>query len=121
MPLVVTISFYMLSGPIRGSRAFRMSPMSPLFIIGHMSVGEFAGIALQDASDTWRHGAVFLLQKPARACDPVTLNGWTTSVVGDQRAVITCGQSSAVDSANVLVEALEAANSGLDYLSATGK
>lgn len=86
-----------------------------------MPVGEYAGIALQDASDTWRHGAVFLLQKPARACDPVTLNGWTTSVVGDQRAVITCGQSSAADSANVLIEALEAANSGLDYLSATGK
>jgi hypothetical protein len=86
-----------------------------------MPIGEYAGVALQDAKDTWRHGAVFLLRKPANQCNPVSLNGWTTSVVGDQRAVITCGPSAATDPADVFAEALEAANSGLDYLSATGK
>lgn len=62
---------------------------------------------------------MFLLRKPARSCDPVFLNGWTTGVAGGQRAVITCGSSTA-GTADIFTEALEAANTGLDYLSATG-
>lgn len=86
-----------------------------------MSIGEYAGVALQDANDKWRHGAVFLLQKAAERCEPVSLNGWTTAVAGGERAVIVCGPSSATDPADVLTEALEAANTGLDYLSGTGR
>lgn len=84
-----------------------------------MTVGEYAGIPLQDPGDTWRHGAVFLLRKRARTSGSVSLGGWVTNVVAGQRAVITCGPSSAADFDVTFIEALNAANQGLDYLSVT--
>lgn len=86
-----------------------------------MTVGEYAGIPLQDAGDTWRNGAVFLLRKPARASGSVSLGGWVTTVVRGQKAAITCGPSTATDFEATFIEALNAANRGLDYLSVTGQ
>ncbi len=84
-------------------------------------VGEYAGVPLQDSHDTWRNGAVFLLRKRARASATVSLDGWVTSVTGGQKAVVTCGPSSATDFDITFTEALNAANRGLDYLSVTGQ
>lgn len=84
-----------------------------------MTVGEYAGVPLQDAGDSWRNGAVFLLRKPARASASVSVHGWTIAVVRGQSAVITCGPSSATDFDATFAEALNAANRGLDYLSVT--
>jgi hypothetical protein len=86
-----------------------------------VTVGEYAGVPLQDAGDSWRNGAVFLLRKPARASGSVSVHGWVTSVVGGQRAVITCGPSVATSFDATFVEALNAANRGLDYLSVTAQ
>jgi hypothetical protein len=86
-----------------------------------VTVGEYAGVPLQDAGDAWRHGAVFLLRKPPIRSDSVSLNGWVTSVVRGQKVVITCGSSTATDFETTFIEALNAANRGLDYLSATGQ
>ncbi|MGO9097947.1 MAG: hypothetical protein ACLP9Y_00325 [Mycobacterium sp.] len=86
-----------------------------------MTVGEYAGVPLQDAGDTWRSGGVFLLRKPARASASISVDGWTTSVVGGQRAVITCGPSAAASFDATSIEALNAANRGLDYISVTGR
>lgn len=86
-----------------------------------MTVGEFAGIPLQDAGDTWRHGAVFRLKKPAQGPGSVSLNGWVTTVVHRQKFVIICGPSSATDFEATFIESLNAANRGLDYLSVTGQ
>lgn len=58
-----------------------------------VTVGEYAGVPLQDAGDSWRNGGVFLLRKPARASASETVHGWTTTVVAGQTAVITCGPS----------------------------
>ena len=86
-----------------------------------MTVGEYAGVPLQDAGDSWRNGGVFLLRKPARASGSVSVDGWTTSVVEGQRAVITCGPSAATSFDATFIEALNAANRGLDYLSVTAQ
>lgn len=86
-----------------------------------MTVGEFAGVPLQDVDDTWRTGAVFLLRKPALGDAVVALNGWTTSVVAGERAVVACGRSNAADYAEAFSDALLAANRGLDFMSATGR
>lgn len=86
-----------------------------------MTVGEYAGVPLQDAGDSWRNGGVFLLRKPARASATVSVHGWTTAVVQGQRAVITCGPSTATNFAATFTEALTAANRGLDYLSVTAQ
>ena len=88
--------------------------------MANMTVGEFAGVPLQDVADTWRTGAVFLLRRPAVSDAVVSLNGWTTSVVAGERAVVASGPSSATDHAAAFSDALLAANQGLDYMSATG-
>ncbi len=85
-----------------------------------MTVGEFAGVPLQDVADTWRTGAVFLARRPAVREAVVSLNGWTTSVVAGARAVVACGSSNASDHAGAFSDALLAANQGLDYMSAIG-
>ncbi|TDO16941.1 hypothetical protein EV580_0105 [Mycobacterium sp. BK086] len=64
---------------------------------------------------------MFLLRKPASGDAVVELNGWTTTVVAGVRAVVSCGLSTATDHAGVFSDALQAANHGLDYMSATGK
>ena len=87
-------------------------------ILATMTVGEYAGVPLQDPGDTWRHGAVFLLRKPALRDGVVSLDGWTTSVVG--KAAITCGPSSATKFGDTFSAALAAANNGLDLMCATG-
>ena len=86
----------------------------------HVSVGEYAGVPLQDTGDTWRNGAVFLLRKAPRRSESVSLDGWVTSVVEGTKAVVTCGQSTAASLDETFDEALTAVNRGLDYLSATG-
>ena len=86
-----------------------------------VTVGEYAGVPLQDAGDSWSNGGVFLLRKPARTSASVSVHGWTTSVVGGQRAVITCGPSAATNFDATFIEALNAANRGLDYLSITAQ
>jgi hypothetical protein len=90
-------------------------------ILVTMTVGEYAGVPLQDAGDTWRNGAVFLLRKPAAADAVVPLDGWVTTVLGGTKAVITCGPSTATTAAESLAASLEAANKGLEYMSATGQ
>jgi hypothetical protein len=86
-----------------------------------VTVGEYAGVPLQDAGDTWRNGGVFLLRKPARASASESVDGWTTSVVEGQRAVITCGPSAARSFDATFIGALTAANRGLDYISVTAQ
>ncbi|ULN50284.1 hypothetical protein [Mycolicibacterium goodii] len=86
-----------------------------------VTVGDYAGVPLQDPGDTWRNGAVFLLRKPARASCSVSLDGWLTTVVRGHKAVITCGPSTGTDFEATFTEALNAANRGLDYLSVTGQ
>lgn len=86
-----------------------------------MTVGEYSGVPLQNPDDTWRNGAVFLLRKPARSTASVSLDGWTTTVDAGQKVVITCGPSMATDFDQTFIEALNAANRGLDYLSVTGQ
>jgi hypothetical protein len=86
-----------------------------------MTVGEYAGVALQDRDDKWRHGGIFLLHKPPRYSESVSLDGWTTTVVSDERAVITRGPSNAGNFTEILTRAMEMANQGLDYMSVTGQ
>ncbi|BBX86933.1 hypothetical protein [Mycolicibacterium aubagnense] len=86
-----------------------------------MTVGEYAGVALQDDADTWRAGGVFLLRHPAARNAVVKLNGWTSSVVAGSKAVVTTGPSTAVNHTGAFLAALLAANQGLDYMSATGQ
>jgi hypothetical protein len=85
-----------------------------------MTVGEYAGVPLQDPGDTWRHGAVFLLRKKAGEVPPVMLGGWVTALVPGQKAMVTCGPSTATDFDATFIEALDAANRALDYLSVSG-
>jgi hypothetical protein len=86
-----------------------------------VTVGEYAGVPLQDAGDCWRNGGVFLLRKPARASASESVHGWTTSVVAGQRAVVACGPSAATSFNATFIEALNAANRGLDYISVTAQ
>ena len=85
-----------------------------------MTVGEYAGVALQDAGDTWRHGAVFLLRKSPPFTESVSVDGWTTTVVRGVRAVITRGPSKASSFEATFDTALEMANKGLDLMCVQG-
>jgi hypothetical protein len=88
-----------------------------------MTVGEYAGVPLQDAADTWRHGAVFLLRKAPRGDEQisVSVDGWTITVVGGVRAVITCGPLKNVRRYEATFDhALQMANKGLDLMCVQG-
>jgi hypothetical protein len=86
-----------------------------------MTVGEYAGVALQDPDDQWRHGAIFLLHKPPRYPESVSLDGWTTTVVERERAVITRGPSTVKGFAQTHSLAMEMANRALDDMSVPGR
>lgn len=86
-----------------------------------MTVGEYAGVPLQNPDDTWRNGAVFALRDDAVEDAAVELDGWTTTVIGGKRAVITCGPSTATTQADSFAVSLVAANLGLDFMSAIGQ
>ncbi len=81
-----------------------------------MTIGLYGGIPLQDAADTWRHGAVFLLRDKPLMNAEVTLDGWITAVAKDIKAVITRGPSSSTSYDDTHSEALRAANNALDYM-----
>jgi hypothetical protein len=87
---------------------------------GAVTVGEYAGMPLQDVGDTTRHGAIFLLRKPPISDAPVSLDGWTTQVKRGTKAVVTFGPSQATDADSAFSDALQAANNGADYMSARG-
>lgn len=84
-----------------------------------VTVGEYAGVPLEDQGDTWRNGGVFLLRKRARESCTVSMGGWATTVIAGQKVVITRGPSTATDFPATFTDALNAANRGLDYLSVT--
>lgn len=86
-------------------------------ILCNVTVGEYAGVPLQDPADTRRHGAVFALRKPPVRTDSVSLDGWVTTVMREDKMVVTHGPSTATDYEGTLADALTAANRGLDYLS----
>ncbi|WP_082961716.1 hypothetical protein [Mycobacterium sp. 852002-51152_SCH6134967] len=86
-----------------------------------MTVGEYAGVPLQNPGDTWRNGAVFLLRKPAGASESVALDGWVTSVVRGAKVAVTCGPTTAASRDETFAEALNAANRALDYMSVRGQ
>lgn len=90
-------------------------------ILTDVTIGDYSGVPMQDDGDTWRTGAVFLLRHPAAADAVVPLNGWVTSVKSGSRAVVTTGPSTATDHAGTFLDAMMAANQGLDYMSATGR
>jgi hypothetical protein len=85
-----------------------------------MSIGFCAGIPLQEPADTSRHGAVFLLRDTPIADVQVSLEGWTTTVKTQTKAVVTYGPSSATTFAETHTEALRAANNALDYMCMRG-
>lgn len=85
-----------------------------------MTVGEYAGVALQDTGDTWRHGAIFLLRKAPSVTESVSLDGWTTTVVAGVRALITRGPSKAKSFDGTFETALKMANTALDLMSVQG-
>jgi hypothetical protein len=89
-------------------------------ILAIMTVGHYADVELQDAADTWRHGAVFLLRKAALRDAVVSLDGWTTTVVNGVKAVKVRGPSSTRNFGGTFAEALAAANNGLDFMCASG-
>jgi hypothetical protein len=84
-------------------------------------VGFYAGVPLQDAANTWCHGAVFLLRKAPPRSASVSLDGWVTSVVEQAKIVVTCGPSKATSFDDTFADALTAANRGLDYMSVRGQ
>ncbi|WP_163684249.1 hypothetical protein [Mycolicibacterium gadium] len=88
-----------------------------------MTVGEYAGVPLQNSDDTWRHGAVFLLRKSAarRSTTVLLPNGWLVSVVDRTNVVVVCGPSVATSFDDTFAEALEAANHALDFWSIGGE
>jgi hypothetical protein len=89
-----------------------------------VTVGQYAGMPLQDAADTLRHGGIFLLRKPPITDAEVSLNGWTTQVKKAAKAVVTFGPATAANAANAAgtyKAAIKAANDGLDYLSVRGE
>jgi hypothetical protein len=87
-------------------------------ILKSVTVGQYAGVELQDTADTTRHGGIFPLKKPPHCDDAVSLNGWTTQLKTGTKAVVTFGAGQSTDAAGTFNEALEAANNGLDYMSA---
>lgn len=92
-------------------------------ILATMTVGEYAGVPLQNSDDTWRHGAVFLLRKSAarRSTTVLLPNGWLVSVVDRTNVVVVCGPSVATSFDDTFAEALEAANHALDFWSIGGE
>jgi hypothetical protein len=84
------------------------------------TIGQYAEISLQDAADTWRHGAVFLLRNKPPMDAEVTLDGWITTVAKDLKAIITRGHSSSSSYDDTHSEALRAANNALDYMCIRG-
>jgi hypothetical protein len=90
-------------------------------ILATMTVGEYAGVPLQDPDDTWQHGAVFLLRKPPFWPESQTIGEWTTSVVANVPVVVTRGPVKARNFEDTFAAALTAANRGLDFLSVTGR
>jgi hypothetical protein len=89
---------------------------------GNVTIGLCAGIPLQDAAGTSRHGAVFLLRNKAVVDAEVTLfDGWTTTVAPGTNAVVTRGPSSSTSFDETRTEALRAANNGLDYICMRGR
>lgn len=94
-----------------------------------MTVGSYAGVALQDPADTWRHGGIFLLREAPPVTESVSLDGWTTTIVAGDGVVITRGpSSSAITSGprsrrfeDTLDASLQTANSALDYMAVTGR
>jgi hypothetical protein len=85
-----------------------------------VTVGQYAGIPLEDPADTMRHGAIFLLRRPPNLDAAISLDGWTTQVQRGTKAVVTFGPGRATDASGVFSEALEAANNGLDFMSVRG-
>jgi len=85
-----------------------------------MTVGEYAGVPLQDPTDTWQHGAVFLLRKPPSRTQSVSLHGWTTTVLREIAVLITCGPSLTSSFDATFEAALQMANVALDSMSAQG-
>lgn len=85
-----------------------------------MTIGRYAEIPLEDAADTWRHGAVFLLRGKPRVDAEVSLDGWTTTVVKDMRAVIARGPAASTSYDDTHSAALRAANNALDYMCVRG-
>lgn len=86
-----------------------------------VTVGDYAGVVLEGPEDQWRHGAIFLLHKAPRYTELVSLDGWTTTVLAGERAVITRGPSTAETFSKTHTYATEMANRGLDYMSVTGQ
>jgi hypothetical protein len=86
-----------------------------------MTIGEYAGVPLQDPGDTWQNGAVFLLRRRPHWSESVSIDGWTTSVVAKIPVVVTCGPVKARNFEDTFAAALTAANRGLDYMSVTGR
>ena len=86
----------------------------------HMTVGEYAETPLQDPGGAWRHGTVFLLRKAPPFTESVSVDGWTTTVVGGVRAVITRGPLQARKFDATFDTALEMANKGLDLMCVQG-
>jgi hypothetical protein len=100
----------------------RWKPPPTPSILTTMTVGEYAGVPLQDPDDTWQNGAVFLLRKPPFWPESETIGEWTTSVVANVPAVVTRGPvKNARNFEDTVAAALTAANQGLDYLSVTGR
>jgi hypothetical protein len=87
---------------------------------GDMTIGMYGLIPLQDAAETWRHGAVFLLRNKPPMDAEVTLDGWTTTVAKDVKAIITRGPSSSTSYDDTRSEALRNANNALDYMCIRG-
>jgi hypothetical protein len=84
------------------------------------TIGLYAAIPLQDAANTWRNGGVFLLRRTPLIDAEATLDGWTTTVAKDLKAVVTRGPSLSSTYDETRSEALEAANNGLDYMCVRG-
>jgi hypothetical protein len=87
---------------------------------GDMTVGQYAGIPLQEPSDQSHHGGIFLLRKAPDADSSVSIAGWTTRVQRGTNVVVVFGPAGTSDAASTYSAAIAAANIGLDYMSARG-
>lgn len=87
-----------------------------------VTVGQYAGMPLQDSPDTLRHGGIFVLRNPPiNDAVAVSPDGWTTLVKKGVKAVVTFGPAAATDATATYRVAIKAANDGLDYLSVRGE
>ncbi|RDI54673.1 hypothetical protein DFR68_102803 [Nocardia mexicana] len=75
---------------------------------------------LQDETDTDKYGAVFVLRRSPVQDVTIQLQGWSAHVRRGVPAVVVHGDGSGVDLSSTLVEAFEAANNALDYMSFRG-